>query len=45
LIGGGPKVEEATTIEGRADGQKLEITMRKLGGEVVLKQEIRAKNA
>lgn len=40
LIGGGPKPEDATVITGTADGNRLELLMRKLGGDLLLKEQI-----
>ena len=33
LIGGGPKPEAATVIEGHADGRELSLVLRDLGGK------------
>jgi hypothetical protein len=44
-VGGGPKPEDARIIEGRADAKGLEITVRKLDGEVVVRERIGAGNA
>jgi hypothetical protein len=45
LVGGGPAPAIATTIEGRADGRRLELVVRRLGGEVVVREEIAARGA
>jgi 3',5'-cyclic AMP phosphodiesterase CpdA len=45
LVGGGPKPADARVIEGRADAKGLEIVMRRLDGEVVVRERIGPKTA
>ncbi len=39
LVGGGPKPEAATFMEGHANGSRLQFTMRNLEGETLVQQE------
>jgi hypothetical protein len=45
LIGGGPTPQEAIEISGHADARRLELTMKKLDGSVVWREEFRAEGA